>query len=132
MLSLAESSRLLSMIAGKFGYDIVLLKPRELEFRSEIFDDDVYDVSEYVYAVFGYLNSYEVVQFMLMPDKKYISLKYIDGNGDLRRNDSMYNELVETLYGVLENGGALSDGKRELHAADMPEFMVECSLRGCG
>ena len=126
MLSLNESSRLLSMIAKKFGYDIILLRSRQLVPKSEMLFDDC------DYAVFGYLNSYEVVKVMLMLDKKFISVKYVDGNGNLRRAASLYNELVETLYDTLENGGALSDGKRELHAADMPEFMVECSLRGCG
>lgn len=126
MLSLDESSRLLRIVAEKFGYDIVLLRPILLEPRSEILDDCV----DYVYAVFAHLDRCEFVQFML--DKKFISLKHIDGNGNLRINASMYSELVETLYGALENGAALSDGKRELHAADMPEFMVECSLRGCG
>ena len=114
------------MIAKKFGYDIILLRSRRLVPRSEMLFDDYY------YAVFGHFNSYEVVKVMLMLDKKFISVKYVDGNGNLRRAASLYNELVETLYDTLENGGALSDGKRELHAADMPEFMVECSLRGCG
>lgn len=124
MLSLNESSRLLRIVAEKFDYDIVLLRFRQLESRSEILGDDC------VYAMFGYSDRYEFVQVML--DKKFISIKYIDGNGNLRKNDSMYNELAETLYDALENGAALSDGKRELHAVDMPEFMVECSLRGCG
>ena len=42
----------------------------------------------------------------------------------------MHNELIKLLYAVLESGGKLSDGKNEVDASAVPEFMIECVLNG--
>ena len=41
-------------------------------------------------------------------------------------------KLSKLLYAVLESGGKLSDGKSEVDASTVPEFMVECGLLGLG
>lgn len=112
-------NRLLSVIARKLGHDYLLLifESRQSEER-------------WCSAVFGQYENYDTEP--LEVDGRPVLLKGVDAEYHLRSNEDMYHELVELLYKTLESGGKLSDGKSEVDASDVPEFMVECALRGIG
>lgn len=104
------SSRLLDIIARKLGHDYLLLMS-----RSEFCE------AKWCNAVFGQYENYS--DAVLEADGRQVQLKRAD-------NEDMYAELVRLLYKTLENGGNVSDGKSEVYASDVPEFMIECVLNG--
>lgn len=110
-------ARLLDMIARKLGHDWLMLR-----FGTEPLE------KKYVSAVFRQYENYDTEP--LEADGRQVWLKSADAAGRLRSNEDMYHELVELLYKTLESGGKLSDGKSEVDASAVPEFMVECGLRG--
>ena len=109
--------RLLSMIARELGHDYLLLR-----FESGPSEE------RWCSVVFGQYENYDTE--LLEADGKPVLLKSVDAECHLRSNDDMYNELVELMYKTLESGGKLSDGKSEVDASAVPEFMVECVLNG--
>lgn len=110
-------SRLLGIVARKLGHDLLLL----------IFESQPSE-ERWCSAVFGQYENYDTEP--LEADGRRVSLKSIDAKGCLRSNESMHHELVELMYKTLENGGQLSDGKSEVDASDVPEFMIGCALNG--
>lgn len=112
---LKTSVELLSIVAKELGHDIVLLRSGLEPCKTE-------DCC----AVLAYYENYDIVP--LKVDDRYVEVRFVDGEGKLRSNASMYCEVVRALYNALENGGTVSGGKRGIHALDVPEFMVKCSL----
>lgn len=108
---------LLSIIARKLGHDYVLL-------TSGFWPGG----EKWCRAIFGHYDSYGTE--LLEADGKPVLIKSVDAECHFRSNEDMYSELVELMYKTLESGGKLSDGKSEVDASDVPEFMVECSLLG--
>ena len=117
MLDLRTSASLLTIIARKFGHDMILLRswPESCKVK-------------YCNAVFANYKNCDRV--LVRANKKNISLKYIDSKDCFRGNASIYDELVRFLYNVLENGGYVSNGRKKLNASVVPEFMIECVLNG--
>ncbi len=105
------------MIARKLGHDWLLLRSGSEPCEKKCCD-----------AVFGHYKNYDTE--LLEIDGKGISIKYVDAKDHLRSDDDMYAELSRLLYKILEKGGKLSDGKNEVDASTVPEFMIECVLNG--
>ena len=118
-VDLLTCSRLLDMIAGKLGHDWLMLR-----FGTEPLE------KKYVSAVFRQYENYDTEP--LEVDGKPVLIKYYADAEDLhaRSNADMYSELCKRLYAILESGGKLSDGKSEVDASAVPEFMLGCVLRG--
>lgn len=112
-------SRLLDIVARKFGHDWLLLM-----------HGSWLDEEKWCRAVFGQYDNYGTA--MLEVDGKPVLVKSVDAEGCPKSNEDMYHELVELLYKTLENGGKLSDGRCRVDASMVPEFMVECALSGIG
>lgn len=112
---LKTSIELLSVLAGKLGHDMVLLRTGLEPCKTKR-----------CYAVLAYYYNYGIAP--LKVGSRLVEVRFVDCEGSLRTNEDMYGELVRTLYNALESGGTVSGGKRELAASDVPEFMVECSL----
>lgn len=110
-------ARLLDTVARELGHDWLLLMSGSWPGEKK-----------WCRAVFGNYGDYGTEP--LEADGKQVWLKSADAAGRLRSNEDMYHELVELLYKTLESGGKLSDGKSEVDASAVPEFMVECGLRG--
>ena len=112
------SSRLLDIIARKLGHDYLMLM-HSYEQRKENCCD----------VVFGHYDKFDSP--LLSANGKRLSIKFIDAEGlHVRPNVDMYCELCKRLYVILESGGKLSDGKNEVGASAVPEFMIECVLNG--
>lgn len=79
-------------------------------------------------VVFGQYKNYDVEP--LEVDGRLVLIKSVDAEDHLRSNDDMYAELAKLLYKILESGGKLSDGKNDVDASAVPEFMIECVLNG--
>lgn len=115
---LLMNTRLLGIIARKLGHDYLLL-------RSNTEPPEKKCVS----ALFGQYDNYDTE--LLEVSGKPVSIKYVDAEGrHFRSNVDMYRELSKRLYVILESGGKLSDGKSEVDASAVPEFMIECALNG--
>lgn len=119
--SLDISSRLLDMVASKFGYDYILL-------RSGLGVRNAKPKS--CYAAFGQHGSYRTSY--VRANGKAVWIVSIDDNCNAISNSCIYAELVKTLYKTLERNGIISDGAHEhvIDADDVPEFMIECVLNG--
>lgn len=105
------------MIAEKLGYDYLLLG-----YGSKL------DANGCCTANLGYYSNYYLTE--LKANGISIKIKFANAKNKVRRKEDMYAELVGLLYKVLENGGTLSDGQREIDAMAVPEFMIECDLHG--
>lgn len=114
---LSACSRLLDIVARKLGHDWLLLM-----------HGSWLDEEKCCRAVFGQYDNYGVA--MLEANGIPVWLKNADAEGRLKSNEDMYGELTKLLYKTLKSGGKLSDGKREVDASTVPEFMVECDLLG--
>jgi len=112
---LKTSVELLSIVARGLGHDMVRL-------RSGCEPCKTKDCC----AVLAYYENYDLVP--LKVDGRDVEVRFVDGEGNLRSNASMYGEVVRAVHNALENGGTVSGEKRRLHALDIPEFMVKCSL----
>lgn len=114
---LPACSRLLDIVARALGHDWLLLMsggwPGE---------------ERWCKAVFGQHANYGTEP--LEADGRQVWLKTADAAGRLRSNEDLYSELSKRLYKTLESGGKLSDGKSEVDASAVSEFMVECDLNG--
>lgn len=117
MTDLRVNAYLLGMVARELGHNYLLLR-----FESGPSEE------RWCSVVFGQYENYDTE--LLEVDGRPVLLKSVDAECHLRSNEDMYCELVELLHKTLESGGKLSDGKREVDASDVPEFMVECGLRG--
>jgi len=111
--------RLLDIVVRKLGHDYLLL----------IFEPGPSE-EKLCSAVFGQYDDYSTA--MLEADGKPVLVKSADAEGRFRSNEDVHHELVERVYKTLESGGKLSDGRCEVDASDVPEFMVECALNGIG
>lgn len=109
--------RLLSMIARELRHDYLLLR-----FESGPSEE------RWCSAIFGQYDNYDTEP--LEADGRLVLLKSVDAECHLRSNEDLYCELVELLHKTLESGGKLSDGKSEVDASAVPEFMIECALNG--
>ena len=116
-VDLHASTRLLSMIARELGHDWMLLR-----FESRPSEE------RWCSVVFGQYENYDTEP--LEADGRPVLLKSVDAECHLRSNEDMYSELSKRLHAVLESGGKLSDGKSEVDASAVPEFMIECALNG--
>jgi len=116
---LLTCSRLLDMVARKLGHDWLLLTSETWSGKEKSCN-----------AVFGHYDNYSTVA--LEANGMPVLLKSVDAEGCPRSNDDMYYELVELMYKTLESGGKLSDGKSEVDASMVPEFMIEYALNGIG
>ena len=105
------------MIARKLGHDWLLLR-----FESQPSEE------RWCSVVFGQYKNYDTE--LLEVDGRLVLIKSVDAENNLRSNEDMYAELTRLLYKTLENGGKLSDGKNEVDASTVPEFMIECVLNG--
>lgn len=112
------SSRLLDIIARKLGHDYLMLMHSYKQRKDNCCD-----------VVFGNYDRFDSP--LLRANGKCLSVKFIDAEDTARPNADMYAELTKLLYKTLESGGKLSDGKNEVDASTVPEFMIECVLNGC-
>ena len=112
---LETSVELLSILARELGHDMVLLRSGCEPCKTK-----------YCCAVLAYYENYDLAP--LKVDGRDVEVRFVDSEGSLRSNTSMYGEVVRAVHNALKNGGTVSGKKRRLHTLDVPEFMVKCSL----